>query len=244
MTDKLEMIAKSEIIVVLDRSGSMTGLKADMEGGFDTFIEEQKKEKSDACTVSLYQFDDKYNVVYENKALEEVPKLNLNPRGGTALLDAVGKTIGAVTDRYAELDEKERPSKVIFMIITDGEENSSREFNRDQIKTLIESSEKKKDWQFVYLGADAKAFDEATSMGVAVASNYTPSSAGVHRLFSANAMSARSYRSSPIGAKYSVARDLTDETADKLDVDPDPGLNQLLDETKSSDSKENTPDSK
>ncbi|MCB0367297.1 MAG: VWA domain-containing protein [Bdellovibrionales bacterium] len=147
-----------EIVVVLDRSGSMASRLEDAKGGFDHLIAEQKKLGGD-CRVTLAQFDHEYELVYQSKPIDEVPPLELVPRGTTALLDAVGRTI--LTTRGSV--EKEGGRKVIFVIITDGVENASSEFNGAVIKQLVESQ---KDWDFMYMGANVDAFAEAGTLGI------------------------------------------------------------------------------
>jgi len=154
----------THIAVILDRSGSMATLKTDMEGGFNTFIEEQKK-VAGRCTLSLYQFDDVYEVVYKGKEVKDVPVLDLQPRNMTALLDAVGKTINDVGTELAALKEEERPGKVILVIITDGQENASHEFKRERISEMIKHQEDKYTWQIVFLGANFDAYTEGMGLG-------------------------------------------------------------------------------
>lgn len=161
MTDK----NKTEIVVVLDRSGSMAGIASDMRGGFDTFIAEQKKIPGE-CSVSLIQFDDHYEVVYQGKPIEAVPPLKLDPRGSTALLDAIGRTINDTGVRLAKLPEALRPGKVAVVIITDGHENASREYTKAQIETMINVQRGTFAWEFFFLGAQQDAIAVAKSYGI------------------------------------------------------------------------------
>lgn len=198
-----------EIIVVLDRSGSMESIKHDMEGGFDNFIAEQKKFDGE-CKVSLYQFDTEYEAVYEGRDLASVPKCKLVPRGGTALLDALGRTINAVGARFGSEVEWDRPEKVVVLVITDGHENSSREFSYRKIKEMVNTQETNYNWKFVYLGADPSTFDEAEKMGVAMAAAYTPSPKGASKMYGVVGAAVMSYRSNTsTSASLNVARDLT-----------------------------------
>jgi uncharacterized protein YegL len=162
MTDK----NLCEVIVVLDRSGSMTTIRADMEGGFKSFLEEQRALPG-RCVVSLYQFDDQYEKVFEERDVRELQGISITPRGNTALLDAVGRTIVSAGERLAKKPEHERPGAVIVLVITDGQENASREYGRPEVKQLVEQQQKSYAWKFVYLGADLSAFAEAASMGFA-----------------------------------------------------------------------------
>lgn len=151
-------VLPTEIVVVLDRSGSMSNMVTDAKGGFATMIEEQKKLGQD-CLVTLVQFDDQHEMVYGRKKITEVPPLELVPRGSTALLDAIGRTIHQV-----EAGLKMDPyRKVIFVIITDGQENASVEFNLGQVRKLIEGQ---KDWSFLFLGANIDAFAEGGLLGI------------------------------------------------------------------------------
>jgi hypothetical protein len=156
---------KTEIVVLVDRSGSMASVRADMEGGFNTFISKQK-ELPGKCSVTLAQFDDKYELVYQNKPLAEVPNLDLVPRGWTALLDAVGRTISEVGDRLRKTPEHKRPGKLLFMIITDGQENRSVEFKREKVKEMVKHQTDKYQWDFIFLGANQDAFLEAEKLGI------------------------------------------------------------------------------
>lgn len=188
-----------DISIVLDRSGSMAVVRQDTIGGFNTFLCDQKAQPG-KCTVTLVQFDDQYEPNYSGKPVGDAPELNeatYQPRGSTALLDAVGKTIVQTGERLAAMPESERPGKVIFVIITDGEENHSREFKKQQIKGMIEKQTNQWKWQFVYLGANVDAFAEAGSMGIATASamNYTQNSMGTHALYASLSANTRNFRS-------------------------------------------------
>ncbi len=190
----------TEIVIVLDRSGSMSSIKKDMEGGLDQFFEDQKKEPGKA-TVTLTQFDTEYEVVYAGKDLKDVPKAEVTPRGGTALFDAVGRTIHDVGARLAKLDEADRPGRVIFLIITDGNENSSKEFGSAQIVALVKEQTEKYNWCFVYLGANQDALAVAKGMGINLAQNYTADAAGAQGATRGMSKGVSSYRS---GGSYRV----------------------------------------
>lgn len=159
----------SDVTVVLDRSGSMQSCRTDAEGGVNSFIEEQKKHPGE-CAFSLVEFDTEYNFVHKAKPVAEVPPYTLVPRGSTALLDAVGRAINETGARLSATKEEDRPSLVVFVIVTDGQENASKEFNRSQIKAMIERQQKEYNWQFTFLGANQDAFAEASSLGIAAAS--------------------------------------------------------------------------
>jgi hypothetical protein len=154
------------IAIVMDRSGSMSSTKTDTEGGLASMLEGLAAE-SLHTTVSLYQFDDRYEPVYEMTNINGVPRYELIPRNTTALLDAVGRTIAATGEHLAQLPEEERPGVVIVIIATDGLENASREYTRTQVKEMITHQREVYDWRFMFLGADQDAFTAAEDIGIA-----------------------------------------------------------------------------
>lgn len=158
----------TEIVIVLDRSGSMENIASDMTGGFNSFVEDQKQTNGD-CMMTLVQFDTEYETVYSGKSIRDVPGLKLNPRGNTALLDAIGRTIIETQERLDEMAEP--PGRVIFVVITDGLENSSYEYQKSRINELIEERDGK--WQFVFLGANQDAIQEAGSISIIPTSSLT-----------------------------------------------------------------------
>ena len=155
----------TDITLVVDRSGSMQAIRADAEGGVNAFIQEQVQEPGDAL-LTLVHFDTEYEVVHSGMPTEDVPPYSLVPRGATALLDAVGRAINETGSRLSKMDEKDRPGLVIFVINTDGLENSSREFTRAQIKGMIEHQQSQYNWHFTFLGANQDAFEEAGQLGI------------------------------------------------------------------------------
>jgi len=187
---------KTHIICILDRSGSMSSIISDSIGGFNTFLKQQK-ELSDSATITVVLFDDNYEMLYDNVDIKKADELNNRiwiPRGTTALYDAIGKTINTEKQNFARLGS-ERPSKVLVCIVTDGQENASREYNLSGIKKLIKDCEND-DWNFIYLAANQSAFDVGTSFGVSAGNTYTytASGAGVSAMFSTVSASATSYR--------------------------------------------------
>ena len=156
----------TDITMVVDRSGSMESIKADAEGGVNAFIDEQKN-ASGAALLTLVQFDNEYEFVHSGIPIQRVSKFKLAPRGSTALLDAVGRAVNETGARLAAMEESQRPGLVVFVIVTDGQENSSREFNRDQIRSMIEHQQTVYSWQFTFLAANQDAFAEGTSLGIA-----------------------------------------------------------------------------
>lgn len=159
----------TSILVLLDRSGSMAALRDDTIGGFNTFVAEQKKLPGE-CRLSLVQFDTEgMDTFYLDRPIGEIPNLTAEtfvPRGGTPLLDAMGKTINNLGDRLAHLLESQRPNQVIFVIITDGEENSSREFTKGRVFSMVQHQKDKYGWLFMYLGANQDAIQEASGYGI------------------------------------------------------------------------------
>jgi hypothetical protein len=196
--------------VVLDRSGSMTSCKTDIEGGFDTFIDEHRKVPGE-CRVSLAQFDDLYEVVYTDRPIVDVPKLDLVPRNMTALLDGVGKTINDLGTRLSVLPEDKRPGSVIVVIATDGLENASVEFNQGQILKMINHQREVYGWQFVYLGANQDAVEVGTGMGIPRAQTLTYNTANSGIAFAAAANSTVAYRGSVATAGSATMDDFTEE---------------------------------
>lgn len=150
---------------IIDRSGSMQSIRDDAEGGFNAFIADQRSLPG-RCQVSLAQFDDKYEVVYTDQTIDQVPPLQILPRGSTALLDAIGRTVIDLGARLAALPEDARPGTVLVCIVTDGRENASREFSHPTIRDLIVEQTEKYSWTFIYLGADQDAIEQAVQMGI------------------------------------------------------------------------------
>lgn len=193
----------TEIVVVLDRSGSMSSVKSDVIGGFNSFIESQKEEEG-AAIVTAVQFDTEYETLYSGRDVQEVEELTDKvyvPRGMTALLDAVGRTIVDVDVRLGEMHKDDRPSKVIMVILTDGHENSSKEFTRDKVQEMIRQHREEKSWEFVYLGADDQAFAEARGMGIPVGNmaKYTQGSRGTEAAYVVLREAVSAYRVNPHG---------------------------------------------
>lgn len=178
----------SEIVCIVDRSGSMAPIRDDAIGGFNAFIDDQKKLPGEA-QLTLVLFDHEYLVVHDGVPLAEVPPLNrvtFQPRGMTALLDAVGKAIDDVGQRrLAKMAEAERPSNVIVAILTDGKENASQHYNHDQIADKIKHQEEKYSWEFFFLGANIDVQSVAKTMNIR-ADNALPFAATKEGIRSAN----------------------------------------------------------
>lgn len=156
------------VACVIDRSGSMSSVCSDAIGGFNTFLEEQKKGPGEAV-VTLVLFDHEYLVVHDAVPVASVVPLDEStyvPRGNTALLDAIGRTIDDLGARFAAMPEDERPGGVIIAILTDGQENASLEYSRRRVAEMIEHQRTVYNWSFVFLAADQDAIDAAEKMNM------------------------------------------------------------------------------
>jgi len=183
-----------ELVMIIDRSGSMSGKELDVEGGFKTFIKEQKKLPGEA-SLTLVQFDDEYEMLFCERSLAgEIPDYALHPRGMTALLDAIGKTIASVGQRLSEKEEAQRPEKVLVIIMTDGMENASKEYRYDRIKEMIELQKTKYQWEFIFMGADMDAFSVANSIGIDAANTVKAQRAKTGGMFAAASLASKNYR--------------------------------------------------
>lgn len=178
-----------EVVFILDMSGSMGSLATDTIGGFNAMIEDQKKDPGETYVTTVL-FNHHYDVIHNHILVEEVPQMTKNeyfPFGATALLDAVGYTIDNVGERLADTPEDERPEKVIFVITTDGYENSSSDYTKTKVKEMIEHQQSKYSWVFMFLGANMDAVNEASSLGISASysKTYTASSAGTNSVYNA-----------------------------------------------------------
>lgn len=179
----------TEMVFILDRSGSMSHLVDDTIGGFNSMIDEQKKEDGDAYVTTVL-FDGQYEMLHDHVNINDIQHITdkeYYARGMTALLDALGRTINSIGERLNNTQEDERPEKVIFVITTDGMENASREFTRSQVKEMIEHQQEKYSWTFIFLGANMDAVGEATSLGMNAdfARTYTASDIGTQSVYNA-----------------------------------------------------------
>ena len=158
----------TDITIVLDRSGSMQAVADDTIGGFNRFLLDQKQAPGDGV-LTLVRFDHEYELVHRAVPLAEVPPLSRQtfvPRGQTALLDAIGRTINDTFERLAKTDESQLPGSVIFVILTDGHENASREFSRETVFAMISERQAKQGWTFVFLGANQDAIESGERLGI------------------------------------------------------------------------------
>lgn len=177
---------QTEIIFLLDRSGSMSGLERDTIGGFNAFIDKQCKLDGEV-SLTVVLFDDQYEILWNgiDANLAKLSNEDYYVRGMTALLDAVGKTILEVGQRHSKTLEESRTGKTIFVITTDGMENASREFTREKVKNLINHQEEKHGWEFIFIGANIDASKEADNIGIKAESafEFTASEKGVEMMY-------------------------------------------------------------
>jgi uncharacterized protein YegL len=202
----------TKIVFVVDRSGSMASIAKDIIGGYNKFIADQRALKHGICDVSFYQFDTEYETVYENTPIDFVKDLDdktFVPRGGTALLDAVGQTISKVGKQLSDLSEDQRPEKVLIVVITDGEENSSRTYHREKVKQMVTHQTDVYKWSFTYIGANQDAWNTGGAMGFAATSNLTWANniTGSNNIFSSLNNATSLYRTSAVSSSFSYTLD-------------------------------------
>jgi Mg-chelatase subunit ChlD len=193
------------LALVVDRSGSMSTIAKDMEGGIATLFKDQVKEPGE-CLVTLVQFDDKYEVLGTNVPIADIESYELKPRGSTALLDAVGKAVTTLKEKANSTVTSAKPENVIVVIVTDGYENASKEWKRDAVKALIEK-QTGAGWQFTYLGANQDSFAEASSLGIDPGStlNFTPDHDHTHAAY--GSLSANVTRTRATGQSVSYSNE-------------------------------------
>lgn len=192
---------RDELVLIIDKSGSMDAIKDDAIGGFNSFLEQQRSIDREA-NVTFALFDDRYQLVHDGKDINEVEHLTTQtyqPSGMTALLDAVGRTVDRVGQRLDGLPESEKPENVIVFILTDGKENASSDYNRDQIKEMVEHQESKYSWEFIYGGANQDAFAEAGGIGIKAENtfNFEASGEGTRKAYDNSSELTTSYRKEP-----------------------------------------------
>ena len=159
----------TELVFILDRSGSMDGLEKDTIGGFNSMLKKQRTESGEAFVTTVL-FDNRVEVLHDRMPLAEVPDMTEEDyfvRGSTALLDAVGDTIKHIAKIHKYAPPTHRPEKTLFVIITDGMENASRRFSYDEVKRLIAHEQEKYGWEFLFLGANIDAAREGARFGIA-----------------------------------------------------------------------------
>ncbi|MDR1623190.1 MAG: VWA domain-containing protein [Synergistaceae bacterium] len=179
----------TELVFILDRSGSMGGLESDTIGGFNSMLDKQRLESGD-CRLTTVLFDHEYEVLHDRidlKAVSPMTEEEYFVRGSTALLDAVGKTIHKIDSVQERTAEEYRAEKVLFIITTDGMENASRKYTYEKIKSMVERRREKCGWEFIFLGADIDAVETGGRLGIARtrARKYRKDGEGVHKNYHA-----------------------------------------------------------
>ena len=179
----------TELVFILDRSGSMAGLEDDTIGGFNAMIEKQKAEPGQAI-VSTVLFDNVSEVIHDRFDIQNIQPMTRKEyyvRGCTALLDAVGGAIHHIGNIHKYAREEDRPEKTLFVITTDGMENASREYSYDRLKKMIERQKEKYGWEFIFLGANIDAAREAARFGISEdhAANYHADHKGTALIYEA-----------------------------------------------------------
>ena len=190
----------TELVFILDRSGSMSGLEDDTIGGFNSMIEKQKGEPGEAY-VSTVLFDNVSEVIHDRIDVQKIEPMTRNQyyvRGSTALLDAVGSAIHHIGNVHKYARPEDRPEKTLFVITTDGMENASRQYSYERVKMMIERNTDKYGWEFIFLGANIDATKEAARFGIRAdrAANYNADSVGTAVVYEAVCDAVCSVRSS------------------------------------------------
>lgn len=202
----------TELVLILDRSGSMAGLESDTVGGFNAMIEKQRAEPGEAL-VSTILFDNESVVIHDRVDIREVPRLtekDYRVRGCTALLDAVGSAIRHIGNVHKYAREEDRPEKTLFVITTDGMENASRRYTYDKVRRMIEHEKEAYGWEFLFLGANIDAAREAARFGISAdrAANYHADRQGTAVIYGAVSEAVRQVRASkPMGAAWKKSID-------------------------------------
>ena len=198
----------TELVMILDRSGSMGGLESDTIGGFNSMLKKQAETDGEVL-VSTVLFDDCSEVLYDRIPLAKIPQMTEKEyyvRGCTALLDAVGGAIHHIANIHKHAREEDRPEKTIFVITTDGLENASREYSYDRVKKMVEHEKEKYGWEFLFLGANIDAIETAGHFGISAdrAANYNSDHEGTALNYEvlAETICEMRFTAAPIGAEW------------------------------------------
>lgn len=205
---------KTELVFILDRSGSMSGLESDTIGGFNSLLQKQKQEPGEALVTTVL-FDDQYELLHNRIDIQSIRPITEGDycvRGCTALLDAIGRTIQMIANVQKHTAPEQRADKVLFVITTDGRENASREYTAAQVKAMVELEQERYGWEFLFLGANIDAIATARRFGIGAdrAVNYHPDGAGTrlnYETVSAAASCVRSARPLSPDWKAGIERD-------------------------------------
>lgn len=197
----------TELVFVLDRSGSMAGLESDTIGGFNALIEKQRKQDG-KCYVSTVLFDNVSEVLYDRVELSEIKKMtekDYSVRGCTALIDAIGGAIRHIVNIHKYARPEDVPEHTMFVITTDGQENASHIYSSDKVKQMIETQKEKYGWEFLFIGANIDAVETAARYGIGKdrAVNYNADSQGTQVLYETVAQAVCNVRTSaPLSADW------------------------------------------
>lgn len=188
----------TELVFILDKSGSMSGLETDTIGGYNSMLNKQKAVDGE-CIITTVLFDNEYELLHDRidiKAVSSITEKEYAVGGSTSLLDAIGRTINKIGNAQKHTADDYRAEKVMFIIITDGEENSSREYSADKVKAQIERQKNKYGWEFIFLGANIDAVETAGRFGISAdrAQNYHADSEGVELNFRVVSEAVASFR--------------------------------------------------
>jgi len=173
---------RTELVFILDRSGSMSGLESDTIGGYNSMLKKQKEVEGE-CRITTVLFDNNYELLHDRidiRAVSPITDREYYVGGSTALIDAIGITINKIVNVQRSTAEEFRADKVMFVIITDGYENASREYTADQVKKMVKTEQEKYGWEFVFLGANIDSVETASHFGISAdrAVNYVPDGEG------------------------------------------------------------------
>jgi len=177
---------KAALVFIVDRSGSMYSIASDMQGAIKSVLSDQQENYKGDIDVTFVRFDTQYEEVFSGTPIKDISEddLKIEPRGSTALLDAMGQTLNTFERKFSETAKKNRPEKVLFLIITDGEENASKEYSRDRVFGMIKTLERDHDWGFTFIGANQDAIQAGHSIGVmrSKSLNYDADAVGVQNM--------------------------------------------------------------
>jgi hypothetical protein len=212
-------MAYSQIAVILDRSGSMSSVKQDTIGGFNEFVSKQKT-NANPTKLLLTQFDDVYEILY-NRDVKEVQNLDDTtyvPRGSTALHDAIGRTVSDLGRELSIKNPQDRPDRVLVLIITDGFENASKEYNAAKISEMIKHQQEKYSWEFMFLGTSKEAVLSAQSYGIKPGLTAVYFGQNVNSALRTMSAKASNYASANITDIYKATQDLAFTEQEKADL--------------------------
>lgn len=204
----------SELVFILDKSGSMSGLESDTIGGYNAMLKKQQQQPGEAIVTTVL-FDDNYELLHDRiniKGIRPITEKEYFVGGCTALLDAIGKTIHKIGNAQKHTGEEQQADKVMFVITTDGMENASKEYNYEKIKALVEHKKDKYGWEFIFLGANIDAIAAAASFGISAnrAANYNADGAGTKLNYEAV---------SEVVSEFRASRPIADSWKARIDED-------------------------